>query len=120
MLAGDLDAVALEQLDDSGGRARQRRGNRGARIDPEHEPTEVGRVQPICVFCRVDELEDRILVDAVGQRKLHDKARDRGVVVEAAHGGSNLVEGGLDGQLDADRRHANLGAVTMLARHIRP
>ena len=70
--------VPAQQLDDAQRGARQRR--RGA----EHEPAEVGRVQAVGVLVRVDQLQDRVLVDALGQRQLHDVAGAGRVLVELA------------------------------------
>ena len=58
--AGDLHAVAAQQLDDADGRARQRAGV------AEHQPAEVGRVQPVGVLGRVDQAEHAVLVAARG------------------------------------------------------
>ena len=62
---------AREQLDDARGRARQRSGR------AHDEPSEVRRVQPVDVLGRVDAQEDLLLVDAVGQRQLHEDRVDR-------------------------------------------
>src|SRR5699024_1712746 len=72
VLAAEVEAVALGQLDHGARRAGQR-GVDGL-VGVEHQAAEVHRVQPVGVLGGVDPLEDRVGVDLLGQRQLHDVA----------------------------------------------
>jgi len=89
----------------------------------QHEPAQVDRVQSVDVLVRVDAFQYPLLVKALRQRQLDQEAGARRVGVQ-------LVDGGLDGGLDvglrgagrqvaAQRQDAQLGAVAVLAGHVR-
>jgi hypothetical protein len=112
-LAGDLDVVLAEQLDDAARRARQRAG------DAEHELAEVGRVQPVGVLVGVDQLQHAVGVDVRRQRQLHDEAGAGVVLVERDHRRLDLLLRRGGRELHPERGDADLGAVAVLARDVR-
>ena len=76
---GDRDVVSAQQLHDAGRRARQRR------LVTEHQPAQVGGVQPVGVLGRIHQPEHAVLVAAAGQRQLHDVAGAARVGVQRQH-----------------------------------
>ena len=67
------------------------------------------------VLFRIDQVDDGVFVNAFRQRQLHDVAGAGGVGVQFIHRRRNLIEGGIRRQFALDGRHADLGAVGMLA-----
>ena len=110
-------AVAAEQLHDAARGARQGRGDVAG--DLQHQPAQVRGVQAVGVLARIHGLEHRLLVQPGGQRQLDDVAGARRVVVEPGHGGEHVGLRGGRGQVLPHRRDADLGAVAVLARHVR-
>ena len=81
--AGDLDLEPAQQMHDAPRGARQWCGL------VEHQPAEVGGVQPVGVLARIDTFERGVLVEVLRQRQLHDVPGALGVGVELVDG---LVE----------------------------
>ena len=77
--------------------------------DTENEPAEVGRVQAVGVLGRIDQLEHRLLVDAVRQGQLHDVAGHLGSRIEVRDGGPHVRLGRRLGQVDPDGGDPYLG-----------
>jgi hypothetical protein len=114
--AGDRHVVAPQHLEEAGGSAGQGRVKVAA--DPEHEPAEVGRVQPVGILGRIHQLEHRVLVDARGQWQLDDVAGHGQVLIKAKNGGPHLVFGRLRRKIHPDRLDAELDTVAMLTGHV--
>ena len=98
-------------------------GQRAGRA--QHQAAEVHRVQAVDVLGRVDRQQGLLLVEARGQRELHQEGADGGVGVEAGdrrRATSAWVAVGR--QVLAHRVHADAGAVLVLqgdvalARHV--
>jgi hypothetical protein len=75
-------------------------------------------MQPVGVLGGVDELQDAVLVDARGQRELHDVPGAVRVLVELAHDRLDLLLPGRRGQSALDAGDADLRAVAVLARYV--
>jgi hypothetical protein len=110
--AGDLHAEPPQQHHDAVRRARQRA------VLAEHQFAQVHRMQAVSVLLRVHQVQHALLVQARGQRELHDVARAGRILVELEHRLFHLRLGGVGRQVTADRRDPDLGAVPVLARHV--
>src|SRR2546421_9597994 len=71
MLAGGIDALAPEQLEDA-----QRRGRDEGRV-PLRQPSGVVRMETVDIFMWRDLLQRLVGIEAVGQRDLDQDAVDR-------------------------------------------
>ena len=72
-----------------------------------------------CVLLRVDELQHTVGVDVGRQRELDDEACAVRVVVQRVHGGLDLGLSGRGGQLHAEGRDPDIGAVAVLPGNVR-
>ncbi len=75
-------------------------------------------MQPVGVLRRVDQLEHGVLVDALGQRKLHDEPGHARVGVEVGDRGAHIRLARRAGQVDAHRLDADLERVAVLAADV--
>src|SRR5262245_49203801 len=75
-------------------------------------------MQPVDVLGRIDQLEDRELVDVVRQRQLDDVAGAARIGVELREVRLELGLAHVGRQIDPDRLDADLDRVTMLARDV--
>ena len=110
--AVDCDVVATQQFDNAA------RGARKWSLGAEHQAAEVGGVQTVGVLVRIHQLEHRVRIEVLGQRQLHDVARDRGVSIEFRDLGVDRSLGGVSRHVDANGGDAHLGAVLVLATHV--
>ena len=106
-------AVAAQQLDDAAWRAGQRR-----RL-AQHQLAQVDRVQAVGVLAGVDQPEGPVVVQATGERQLHDVAGAGRVGVQPGDLGVQLGLADRCRQLDLERGDAHLGAVAVLAGDVR-
>ena len=112
--SGDRYVVPAEELDAALRGARQRA------VLAEDELAEADRVQAVGVLGRVDQAEDLVRVDVLGERELDDEAGAVRVLVELADLRGDLVLGRVGRQLDLDRGDPDRRAVAVLAGHVRP
>ena len=70
------------------------------------------------ILGRIDHVDDRIFINALGQRQLHDKSGASRVIVKFTHGLGNLAETGIGRQFLLDRGDTHLLAIGMLAGHV--
>ena len=89
VLAGGLDAIALQQRADA-----HRRGGHKALLAQHHAADVDGR-ETIHILVGRDGVDDLLLVDMLRQGELHDETVDVGVVVEEFNGLQKLGLGGL-------------------------
>jgi hypothetical protein len=105
-------AVVIQHFEATGRRAGHDGG--GAR----QELTEVGRSEAVDVFCRTDAAHDCVLVEALGQRQLHEDPVDARVGVELI---DQLEQRPLAQSLGIDvvrRRDADRCRRVLLAAHV--
>ena len=81
--------IAFEQLHDAG------RGSRYEAGQADRHAAYVDGVEAVDIFAVVDGLDDALLGDVLGQRQLHDKSVDIGVVVQPLY----LLQQGLFGDV---------------------
>jgi hypothetical protein len=99
------------------------RSARGARQRPplaEDQVAEVDRVQPVRVLGRVHPAQHPVRVQARRERKLDDVPGASGVGVQFIDNGLDLLLGRVGGQIAANARDPDLGAVPVLAVHVGP
>ncbi|CAB4881149.1 unannotated protein [freshwater metagenome] len=87
-------------------------------IHAEYEPAQIGRMQPVGIFTRIDQLDHPMGVDVRGQRQLNDEPGALGILVESVHGIFDLLLTRGRRQPDLNRMQSHLGAVAMLRRDI--
>ena len=68
----------------------------------QHQFAEVVRVHAVGILGRVDHVDDRVLVDALGQRQLDDEPGAGRIFVEFAYGSGDVVEAGVRRQFLLD------------------
>jgi hypothetical protein len=105
----DLHAVLAEQ----GQHTVRGAGQRGGLV--EDEPAEVHGVKAVGVLVRVHELQDPVLVDALGKGQLDDVPRAGRVLVQFADDRLDLVLRRRGRQFALDGGDADLRTVTVLA-----
>ena len=110
--ARDGDPVAAQQFHDAARGARRRAGL------AQDELAEVGRVQAVRVLGRVHPVEHRVGVEPGGQRQLDDVPGAGRVGVQLVDHRLHLRLGRVLGQVPADGRDPDLGAVPVLAVHV--
>ena len=108
----DGDVVGVQELDD----ARRRAGQRAGRA--HDQAAEVHRVQPVDVLGRVDGQQGLLLVEAGGQRQLHQEGADGRVGVEAGDDASSSSWVRVGRQVLVGRVDAHLRAVRVLHGHV--
>ena len=87
--AVEVHVVPAKQFDDAARSAGKR--SRGT----QYESPQVHRMQPVGVFARVHPFEHSLLIDSLGQWKLHDVAGTRRIVIESINVRENEVFGGI-------------------------
>ena len=87
VLAGDGNVAALENLDDSGGRAGRERGTAGL------QAAGVDGMKAVDIFLGRDGIEQRLGVDLRGQRQLDEDAVDVVAGVELGDEGEHVFGG---------------------------
>ena len=68
----------------------------------QHQFAEAVRVHAVGILGRVDHVDDRVLVDALGQRQLDDEPGASRIFVEFAYGSGDVVEAGVRRQFLLD------------------
>ena len=117
VLTVPVDAVALDQLNDTVGGAGQRGIQRLRNV--QHELAEVGRVQAVSVLLGGDALEHAVGVQVLGQGQLHNVAGARRVVVQLVDLCVELFLSDVTGQVHTDGVNTDFCAVAVLSAHVR-
>jgi hypothetical protein len=79
-----------------------------------HQPADVDRVEAVHVLLQADRAQDRLFVQVLGQRQLHQDAVDGRVGVQLAHQPFHFLLRGGSRELVAEALHAHLDAVFAL------
>ncbi len=83
------------------------------------ERPHIEHVQAVNVFERADGLHDDLLLEVVGQRKLHQNPVHLGVGIEFGHQGEQVGLANVDGHVVAKGANAHFFARLLLVAHIR-
>lgn len=113
ILAGEVDAVGVEEPHDAARSARRVPGS------AQGHRREAGLRDPVHVLTRADRLEHGPLIDLLGHRVLCQDPVDARVVIQPAHRRDHLHARRGGRQPHRSRLQPDLGAAALLHRHVR-
>ena len=84
----------------------------------QRQPPHVDRLETVHVLAGVDAIDQRILVDVTGQRRLHQDAVHVRVGIETVDQGEQVGLGGVGGKVMIERAKTDLVAGLALVAHV--